>query len=66
MFDCAFRYDEQVENLLDEAYERFLSKKDGVAKQRKRSKQDYKDDQLLEVFGLALPPIPLDKICADQ
>ncbi|XP_057783115.1 adoMet-dependent rRNA methyltransferase spb1 [Salvia miltiorrhiza] len=42
------RYDEQVENLLDEAYERFLTKKDGSSKQRKRSKQDYKDDQLLE------------------
>ncbi|KAH6756089.1 FtsJ-like methyltransferase family protein [Perilla frutescens var. hirtella] len=41
------RYDEQVENLLDEAYERFLSKKDGSTKQRKRAKQEYsKDDQL--------------------
>lgn len=52
-----------MENLLDEAYERFLSKKDGVAKQRKRSKQDYKDDQLLEVLGLVLPPIPFNNTC---
>lgn len=41
------RYDEQVEDLLDEAYERFLDKKGGSAKQRKRAKQAYsKDDQL--------------------
>ncbi|KAL0422775.1 UNVERIFIED_CONTAM: AdoMet-dependent rRNA methyltransferase spb1 [Sesamum latifolium] len=46
------RYDEQVEKLLDEAYERFVAKKDGSTKQRKRSKQTYsKDDQLLEDDG---------------
>lgn len=46
------RYDEQVEKLLDEAYERFVAKKDGSTKQRKRSKQTYSnDDQLLEDDG---------------
>ncbi|KAI3448025.1 hypothetical protein Pfo_004690 [Paulownia fortunei] len=43
------RYDEQVEKLLDEAYEHFVAKKEGSTMQRKRSKQAYsKDDQLLE------------------
>ncbi|XP_059647662.1 uncharacterized protein LOC132293981 [Cornus florida] len=43
------RYDEQLEEFLDEAYERFVSKREGSAKQRKRSKQAYsKDNQLLE------------------
>ncbi|PIN12190.1 putative SAM-dependent rRNA methyltransferase SPB1 [Handroanthus impetiginosus] len=43
------RYDEKVEKLLDEAYENFVAKKEGSAKQRKRSKQSYsKDDQLVE------------------
>ncbi|KAI3446129.1 hypothetical protein Pfo_002794 [Paulownia fortunei] len=43
------RYDEQVEKLLDEAYEHFVAKKEGSTKHRKRSKQTYsKDDQLLE------------------
>ncbi|GLT30597.1 hypothetical protein SLA2020_053890 [Shorea laevis] len=33
------RYDEQIEEILDQAYERFVSKKDGSTKQRKRAKQ---------------------------
>ncbi|XP_071935430.1 adoMet-dependent rRNA methyltransferase spb1-like [Coffea arabica] len=41
------RYDEQVEQLLDEAYEQFVVKKEGKAKQRKRAKQNQ-DDQLFE------------------
>lgn len=41
------RYDEQVEQLLDEAYEQFVMKKEGKAKQRKRAKQNQ-DDQLFE------------------
>ncbi|XP_058088799.1 adoMet-dependent rRNA methyltransferase spb1 [Magnolia sinica] len=32
------RYDEQMEELLDQAYERFVSRKEGTAKQRKRAK----------------------------
>ncbi|KAA8545988.1 hypothetical protein F0562_020561 [Nyssa sinensis] len=42
------RYDEQLEDFLDEAYERFVARKDGGTKQRKRSKQNYKDGQLFE------------------
>ncbi|CAA0807631.1 FtsJ-like methyltransferase family protein [Striga hermonthica] len=43
------RYDERVEELLDEAYEHFVSKREGSAKQRKRSKQKHsEDDQILE------------------
>ncbi|KAG8368223.1 hypothetical protein BUALT_Bualt15G0022800 [Buddleja alternifolia] len=46
------RYDEKVEKLLDEAYEHFVTKKEGSTKQRKRTKQTYsKDDQLLEDDG---------------
>uniref|UniRef100_A0A7N0ZSP3 Uncharacterized protein n=1 Tax=Kalanchoe fedtschenkoi TaxID=63787 RepID=A0A7N0ZSP3_KALFE len=43
------RYDEQMEDLLDQAYEQFMSKKGGAAKQRKRAKQAYSEDaKLLE------------------
>ncbi|KAL3538981.1 hypothetical protein ACH5RR_002347 [Cinchona calisaya] len=41
------RYDEQVEHLLDEAYEQFVVKKEGKTKQRKRARQN-KDDKLFE------------------
>ncbi|KAF5745723.1 putative ribosomal RNA methyltransferase [Tripterygium wilfordii] len=44
------RYDEQMEEILDQAYERFVAKKDGSTKQRKRAKQAY-SDQLLEGDG---------------
>ncbi|GLU02888.1 hypothetical protein SLE2022_201210 [Rubroshorea leprosula] len=37
------RYDEQIEEILDQAYERFVSKKDGSTKQRKRAKQSYSE-----------------------
>ncbi|KAK9286161.1 hypothetical protein L1049_014543 [Liquidambar formosana] len=43
------RYDDQVEELLDQAYERFVSRKAGSTKQRKRAKQTYSEDlRLLE------------------
>ncbi|XP_022845539.1 adoMet-dependent rRNA methyltransferase spb1-like [Olea europaea var. sylvestris] len=43
------RYGEQLQELLDEAYERFVAKKEGNTKQRKRTKQSYSEgDQLLE------------------
>lgn len=64
LLDFAFRYDEQVEDLLDEAYERFLDKKGGSAKQRKRAKQAYSKDDQLEVFGLDLFPFPLTTFVA--
>lgn len=67
MINPAFRYNEQVEKLLDEAYERFVAKKDGSTKQRKRTKQNYsKDDQLLEVFALDLPPTSLNPSLTSQ
>ncbi|CAB4290145.1 unnamed protein product [Prunus armeniaca] len=44
------RYDAQMEDLLDQAYEQYVSKKEGSAKQRKRIKQANSEDaQLLEV-----------------
>ncbi|CAH9100563.1 unnamed protein product [Cuscuta europaea] len=43
------RYDEHVEELLDEAYERYVTRVEGKTKQRKRSKKAYDDeDELLE------------------
>ncbi|KAM7514708.1 hypothetical protein LguiA_004291 [Lonicera macranthoides] len=43
------RYDEQLEEFLDEAYERFVAKKEGSTMQRKRVKETYAEDgQLLE------------------
>uniref|UniRef100_A0A803N063 Putative rRNA methyltransferase n=1 Tax=Chenopodium quinoa TaxID=63459 RepID=A0A803N063_CHEQI len=36
-------YDEQLDKVLDEAYERFLAKNDGSTKQRKRAKEAYSD-----------------------
>lgn len=45
-----FRYDEHMEELLDQAYESFVSRKEGTAKQRKRIRKAYSDDaELLEV-----------------
>ncbi|XWS67894.1 hypothetical protein CRYUN_Cryun04dG0043800 [Craigia yunnanensis] len=37
------RYDEQIEEILDHAYEQYVAKKDGSTKQRKRAKQAYSD-----------------------
>ncbi|TKY67569.1 AdoMet-dependent rRNA methyltransferase spb1 [Spatholobus suberectus] len=43
------RYDEQMEDLLDQAYERFVIRKEGSTKQRKRIKKSYDAEaQLLE------------------
>ena len=41
------RYDEQMEDFLDQAYERFVAKRDGSTKQRKHAKKAY--SELLEV-----------------
>ncbi|XVF01085.1 hypothetical protein REPUB_Repub04eG0057200 [Reevesia pubescens] len=37
------RYNEQIEEILDHAYEQYVTKKDGSTKQRKRAKQAYSD-----------------------
>ncbi|KAA0045562.1 hypothetical protein IC582_025161 [Cucumis melo] len=43
------RYDEHMEELLDQAYESFVSRKEGSAKRRKRVKNAYSDNaELLE------------------
>ncbi|KAK7264286.1 hypothetical protein RJT34_31893 [Clitoria ternatea] len=42
------RYDEQMEVLLDQAYERFVIRKEGSTKQRKRIKKSYDATELLE------------------
>nr|XP_043623174.1 adoMet-dependent rRNA methyltransferase spb1 [Erigeron canadensis] len=43
------RYDEKMEQLLDEAYEQYVAKKEGSTKQRKRLKQKHSEDgELLE------------------
>ncbi|KAK4258631.1 hypothetical protein QN277_005062 [Acacia crassicarpa] len=43
------RYDEKMEELFDQAYERIMAKKEGSAKQRKRVKKSYEmENQLLE------------------
>ncbi|KAJ7971847.1 FtsJ-like methyltransferase family protein [Quillaja saponaria] len=43
------RYDDHMETLLDQAYDQYVAKKEGTAKQRKRVKKSYSDDaQLLE------------------
>lgn len=38
-----------MEEFLDQAYERFVARKEGSTKQRKRAKRAYAKDQLLEV-----------------
>lgn len=46
----AFRYDEKMEQLMEEAYEQYVAKKEGSTKQRKRLKQKHSEDgELLEV-----------------
>ncbi|XP_031271027.1 adoMet-dependent rRNA methyltransferase spb1 [Pistacia vera] len=43
------RYDEQLEEILDQAYESYVAKKGGSSKHRKRAKQAYaQQDQLME------------------
>lgn len=50
----SIRYDEQVEEMLDEAYERYLIRRGGSTKQRKRAKQALStgDTELIEVFNV--------------
>lgn len=44
------RYNEQMEDLMDKAYEKFVIRKEGSTKQRKRIKKSYDAEaQLLEV-----------------
>lgn len=44
-----------MEELLDQAYESFVARKEGSTKQRKRAKKAYSDDaELLEVLSSAL------------
>lgn len=43
------RYDDQMEQLLEEAYEKYVAKREGSTKQRKRMKQKHSEDgELLE------------------
>ncbi|XP_057953422.1 adoMet-dependent rRNA methyltransferase spb1 [Malania oleifera] len=43
------RYNDQLEEILDKAYEHYMAKKNGSTKQRKRAKESYSEDgQLLE------------------
>lgn len=50
MLDYDFRYDELLDEYLDEAYEQIAAKREAHSKQRKRAKQNYsKGDPLLEV-----------------
>ncbi|XP_071717715.1 adoMet-dependent rRNA methyltransferase spb1 [Rutidosis leptorrhynchoides] len=43
------RYDEKMEQLMEEAYEQYMAKKEGSTKQRKRLKQKHSEDgELLE------------------
>lgn len=42
------RYEAQLDEILDDAYERFAAKHDGSTKQRKRAKQAHTDRELLE------------------
>lgn len=44
------RYNEQMEDLLEKAYEKFVIRKEGSSKQRKRIKKSYDAEaELLEV-----------------
>lgn len=50
MIHSVIRYDEQMEEMLDQAYERFVEKKEGSTRQRKRLKEMHpKDGELSEV-----------------
>ncbi|KAF4391681.1 hypothetical protein CsatB_023113 [Cannabis sativa] len=40
------RYDEKMEEFLEQAYEQYMSKKEGSTKQRKRAKEMHSDDVL--------------------
>lgn len=58
----AFRYDEQIEKLLDEAYESYVAKKEGSTKQRKRSKQAHAKDELLEVLEFTSNQLVMERM----
>ncbi|OIW08719.1 hypothetical protein TanjilG_03395 [Lupinus angustifolius] len=64
------RYDEQMDEFLEGAYERFVVKKEGTAKQRKRIKKSYDaKNQLLEDGeddGIVQPKYDSDEDQADQ
>ena len=50
MSHSVVRYDEQMEEILDQAYERYVEKKEGSTRQRKRLKEKHaKDSELFEV-----------------
>ncbi|RZC44600.1 hypothetical protein C5167_037551 [Papaver somniferum] len=40
------RYDEQIEDFLDEAYEQYITRKEGSSQQRKRSKKAFDEKEL--------------------
>ncbi|KAK9699381.1 hypothetical protein RND81_08G170300 [Saponaria officinalis] len=42
------RYDEKLDQVLEEAYERYVTTKDGSTKQRKRAKSAYDDEPLAD------------------
>lgn len=48
----AVRYDQQMEEFLDEAYERYAARKGGSTTQRKRAKLAYSEkENLMEVLS---------------
>ena len=50
MIHSVVRYDEQMEEMLDQTYERHVEKKEGSTKQRERLKEKHvKDSELFEV-----------------
>ena len=59
------RYDEQMEEFLDEAYDRFVAKKEGSTKQRKRAKKEAQseDAKLLEVWSSCIAYIVENSLC---
>ncbi|XP_074302017.1 adoMet-dependent rRNA methyltransferase spb1-like [Silene latifolia] len=62
------KYDEKLEKILDEAYERYVTRKDGSTKQRKRAKKAYADDLLEDTEDAddIAEPYDSDKVEADQ
>ncbi|XP_061359607.1 uncharacterized protein LOC133303671 isoform X2 [Gastrolobium bilobum] len=61
------RYDEQMEDLLDQAYDRFVVKKEGSAKQRKRTKKSFDAEaQLLEEGDIVQSKYDSDEDQRDQ
>ncbi|EXB37143.1 AdoMet-dependent rRNA methyltransferase spb1 [Morus notabilis] len=64
------RYDDHMEELLDQAYEQFMSKKEGITKQRKRAKR-LRSEDILEGGGggddeIVQPDYDSDKDHGDQ